>query len=102
MSYARFGWDGSDVYVFLSVGGKLECCGCSLRPRIWTYDSTAAMLAHLEDHRAAGHTVPDDCIERLKEEREKNDLFIADASRDSDLASDTGAERGAITPEGTV
>lgn len=35
MSYARFGWGGSDVYVFgTTIGGqdKLVCCACWLNP----------------------------------------------------------------------
>jgi hypothetical protein len=26
MSYARFGWEDSDVYVYEHVGGYIECC----------------------------------------------------------------------------
>jgi len=35
MSYARFGWDGSDVYVFMHVSGHLECCACILAHGDW-------------------------------------------------------------------
>jgi hypothetical protein len=78
VSYARFGWDNSDVYVFLSVGGHLECCGCVLAeyrtsPRFTT---TAEMIQHLDKHRETGHTVPDDCYERLLAEAEANDEWI--------------------------
>jgi hypothetical protein len=87
MSYARFGWDGSDVYVFTSSEG-IECCGCILQASEWVaepasplggylrpvgpvietcFRSNAAMLAHLAGHTAAGHTVPADCIERLSD-----------------------------------
>lgn len=76
MSYARWGQHDSDVYVFLSTSGKLECCGCSLSDE-WTYDSTDAMIAHLREHQAAGDHVPADCIARLEEKREDNDAFIA-------------------------
>jgi hypothetical protein len=84
MSYARFGWDGSDVYVFMCVSGKLECCGCILQEREWVddpgypifggylrevgeivehrFDSTQGMVDHLALHRATGHAVPD-CVE---------------------------------------
>jgi hypothetical protein len=74
VSYARFSPD-CDVYVFMSVGdrhhpgGWLECCWCHLQPgeeivstRQFT---TAGMAAHLDDHVAAGHQVPDDVIPRL-------------------------------------
>lgn len=76
MSYARFGWDDSDVYVFLD-GRWLECCGCSLRHNGQFY-STSNMLDHLEEHRAAGHTVPESCIERLKADADDNDHWIND------------------------
>ncbi len=36
MSYARFGWEGSDVYVIgtvLSGEHVIECCGCLLLPK---------------------------------------------------------------------
>ena len=56
MSYSRFGY--ADVYVFMSVGGHLECCGCILGDE-WAFDSTQAMVDHLSIHRDAGHHVPD-------------------------------------------
>jgi hypothetical protein len=72
MSYARFGWDGSDVYVFMSVGnaehpgGWLECCSCSLTtPRWFRAFSTAAMVRHLRAHADAGQHVPGDVIPEL-------------------------------------
>lgn len=57
MSYARFGWDGSDVYVYMHVAGHLECCGCILGDE-WSFHSTQAMIDHLAEHRAAGHNIP--------------------------------------------
>jgi hypothetical protein len=35
---------------------------------LWSCDSPAAMLAHLEAHVAAGHTVPDAALDRLRRE----------------------------------
>lgn len=75
MSYARFGWDGSDVYVYLDVAGHLACCGCALGSPV--HRSTADMLAHLDAHRSAGHRVPEACIEQLKADAEENDTWIA-------------------------
>jgi hypothetical protein len=87
VSYARFGSDGSDVYVFTSSAG-LECCGCILQRREWeddsgspfggylravgdivpyVFDSNAGMIAHLELHRAAGHHVPEYVFDRLRD-----------------------------------
>lgn len=64
MAYARF--SDCDVYVFLSVSGHLECCMCSLGPDLLA-PNTAEMLAHLQRHREAGHDVPDEVFEELRE-----------------------------------
>ena len=76
MSYARFGWDGSDVYVYETRwkdGTAWECCACFLSPRSpdrplgrshFTFTG-AAMLGHLVAHRYAGHCVPDDAFTDL-------------------------------------
>lgn len=77
MSYCRWSGDSS-VYVFCAVQGHLECCGCILNDK-WEHYSTDDMLAHLEKHREAGHSVPDYAIERLKEERDENDAFIRES-----------------------
>ena len=97
MSYARFGWDGSDVYVFRSKSA-LECCGCILQQREWIEDpksiidtfhrevgehveqeftTTAGMIAHLEVHRAVGHVVPQDCLDELLADAAENDAILA-------------------------
>ena len=67
MSYARFGWDNSSVYVFPS-GDGLECCGCSLISPIGRFctRSIDAMAAHLDAHRAAGHTVPTSVMPEIR------------------------------------
>jgi hypothetical protein len=86
MSYCRF--SEADVYVYTSARG-IECCGCWLVPRTWvddpgrslfggyyqqdnpddttTYHSNEAMIAHLEQHRAAGHHVPDHVFDALRD-----------------------------------
>ena len=80
MSYARFGWDGSDVYVFRSTL-QMECCGCWLRKRgeVAYFSTTAEILAHLDEHSAAGHTVCDDTLAELQADAEENDASIAAA-----------------------
>lgn len=79
MSYARFS-DDSSVYVFLSVTGHLECCGCALRGEreFWNFcaDSTDAMIDHLKAHKDAGHKVPRECMGRLMADREATDAYI--------------------------
>ena len=70
MSYCRFAWDGSDVYVFGSGDGVIECCGCSLKGDLGRFASKTAkeMIEHLLEHRKKGDCVPQYAIDRLKEE----------------------------------
>lgn len=91
MSYARWGWDGSDVYVFATlVKGKevVECCACNLEEPTkidppftdmfgikheYEYNSFYAaypgeMISHLNLHVAKGDTVPQYTFDRLREE----------------------------------
>lgn len=94
MSYCRFADDKtialyaeqegidierSDVYVYTDVGGWLACCACRITGMAgpWEHYSTDAMIAHLREHIAAGHAVPDDVIPALEVDREENDAFIA-------------------------
>ena len=74
MSYARFGWDG-DVYVFMSVGGWLECCACILAHEDWESfqaGDTKTMVDHLKKHEAAGHQVRRDIYDALWEDDKEN------------------------------
>lgn len=66
----RFGEDSS-VYVFKSIYGHLECCGCISGDK-WEYRSTAEMVAHLREHIAAGHQVPDRVIPALERDDARN------------------------------
>jgi hypothetical protein len=75
MSYARFGWDGSDVYVFEHAGGFIQCCGCLLtEPEdgedlgFANFKTPREALAHLEKHVSAGNCVPERTFERMREE----------------------------------
>jgi hypothetical protein len=69
MSYARFGLDASDVYVFMAVEGWLECCCCCcLAGRAFSCfeaRATADMVDHLKAHTAAGQHVPEDVVPAL-------------------------------------
>jgi hypothetical protein len=58
VSYARFGSDLSDVYVYMHASGHLECCGCRLGDDCFRAGGTRQMVDHLAAHAAAGHTVP--------------------------------------------
>ena len=86
MSYARFGADGSDVYVFGNMNGEVECCGCILQECEWVdapdrpifkgylkavgeiipyhFTDPAEAIAHFDRHRAAGHVVPQEVYDR--------------------------------------
>lgn len=75
MSYARWGWEGSNVYVYCDIDGYLRCCSCPLGSE--TFFSTADMFEHLHRHRKAGHYVPDSCFAGLEMDRAENDLFIS-------------------------
>lgn len=63
MSYCRFGWNGSDVYVYESAEGW-ECCGCSISDD-WMHPSPEAMIVHLAEHRRRGQYVPEYAISAL-------------------------------------
>ena len=78
MSFARFGWEDSDVYIFLNVAGHFECCYCGISDQC-KYYSTDEMITHLREHLAAGQTVPEDTFTRLEAERVENDEFVKTA-----------------------
>jgi len=71
MSYARFGWDSSDVYIYSSWLGQksvIVCAMCyfgdDLEPSYYA-ESTLEMLEHLKAHERAGQTVPPDTYTSL-------------------------------------
>lgn len=64
MSYVRFAWDGSDVYVYDSCSGGIECCGCFFGSS-FNCGTPEEMIAHLATHRRAGHYVPEYAITGL-------------------------------------
>lgn len=103
MSYARFGAEGSDVYLYgdATLGG-VTCCMCALQAREWVDDeesffggylrdvgqtikinglSTDEMLAHLSAHRAAGHHVCEGVEEEIEADRAENDAALDDEYR---------------------
>lgn len=74
MSYCRFG-DG-DVYMFPHVWGMIVCMGCKLagphESGLMILDKAfiggEEALEHLQEHRNAGHKVPQDAFDRLRRE----------------------------------
>lgn len=81
MSYARFASEGSDVYVYLDVGGYLCCCACGLGASSQKIQTTEEMIAHLRKHQEAGDTVPESCFEGLRHDASENDAWIAEANK---------------------
>jgi len=84
MSYCRHAfWEdigeethGSDVYLYPHVDGFVQCCGCLLSPSAEeggfrgnvNFDFKRGALAHLWQHRLAGHIVPQYAFDRLERE----------------------------------
>ena len=78
MSYARFGWESSDVYVYYSSIGKkdvLTCAMCyfgdELEPS-YNAESTLEMLDHLKAHQKAGQTVPPETFDLILQDDPTN------------------------------
>lgn len=72
MSYARWGCNGSDVYVYAPASdlGKVACCGCPLGDGDEVVLPPSEMLDHLEEHRKQGHVVPDYTFEDIRRDME--------------------------------
>lgn len=68
MSFVLLGQDGSQVYIIEVATGLKECVGCDLDDR-W-FAQLDDMLAHLAEHRAAGHVVPEWVDQHLRDEWE--------------------------------
>ena len=69
MSYCRF-LEG-DVYMFMSVEGRIECMCCSLKGEEdppSTFYSRREAIKHLEAHKAKGDEVPTHAFQRLRRE----------------------------------
>jgi len=66
MSFARMGWDGSDVYVY-QMEDEYVCHWCSMRKDDgnFTCQSSLTMVSHLRAHMHRGETVPGHTIEQL-------------------------------------
>ncbi len=66
MSVCRWS-DESDVYVYYSVYRGVDCCSCRLgNAKTFNAGDEPEMIAHLEQHQAAGHRVPPDAFEELR------------------------------------
>ena len=74
MSYSRF--LGYDVYVFMSVGGFLDCCACILAHgdfgESFHAGDTQTMVDHLKKHELAGHKIPQNIYDNLWADDKEN------------------------------
>lgn len=82
MSYAKFGWDNSDVYLFGSVldlppndAHVIVCALCRLDDHDdrWEresldFETKEELFAHLNLHRAAGHVIPASAMQAIEED----------------------------------
>lgn len=85
MSYCRFGWDDSDVYVYWDVCGAIRCCGCP-RDGDFATELRSAMIEHLEEHRRLGDNVPEVAFARIRAEIEtEGDRALASSENEEAL-----------------
>lgn len=83
MSYCRRGIDGSDVTLVYDHERKLwDCAPCSLVTGAISFATPWATLAHMHEHRAHDHVVPDHVFGMLKAESEDWPPTEADKSED--------------------
>jgi hypothetical protein len=66
VSYVRF--LEADLYIYHDVNGYVTRCGCRLGEPDFHTTELQAMLEHVGKHRLAGHDVPDDMEQRLRED----------------------------------
>ena len=80
MSYCRFGWEGSDAYIYMDVDGFICCLGCTARSDLGSFKaySTSEMLRHIEYHRSIGDHIPANVDRDLIIDNEENMRMIID------------------------
>ena len=71
MSYCRF--SEADAYIYDDIRYGLYCCGCLLTEerRFAAGEDFDAMLAHIANHREAGHDIPTWVDQELIAERDE-------------------------------
>ena len=72
MAYSRF--TNSDIYIYPSVGGWIECAACFLNEPQDEYSLFSASLSiyndeqladHLEQHAKADHNMPENLLQEI-------------------------------------
>lgn len=97
MSYCRWGWNGSDVYIYAAGNPDgdhgdrtLVCCGCE-GADFTTYGD---LLRHISDHRAAGEHVPAFVDERLYAEiNDPKERWVPVGELPENMHPDPGPQR---------
>lgn len=77
MAYVRWS-ENSDVYIYHDVSDVIVCCACKLESGIDSFGKRSKVIDHIEEHRRAGHLVPEYVDEILREEieLEGDDVFV--------------------------
>jgi hypothetical protein len=72
MAYSRF--TNSDIYIYPSVGGWIECAACFLNEPTDEYSLFSVsehitnddqLRDHLKEHARAGHNMPEDLLQDI-------------------------------------
>jgi len=87
MSLARWGCDGSDVYVFDNCDGYIACWDCPIEDGHYQAKTDAEMHAHLLQHIARGDTVPASALDVFRK-RQREDSGVHELPPMTELEGD--------------
>ncbi len=90
MSYCRWGWEGSDVYIYASGAEDdpyLVCCGHG------SFVTYGDLMRHIDADRKAGLHVPACVDERIAAEIEQGELWVPVGRVPTDRVPDPGVSR---------
>lgn len=90
MSYSRWGWDASDVYIYESGSDKepyLVCCGCGC------FATYGELMRHIDEHRAKNHHVPSYVDDRIAAEIADGSNGIPAGDPPTERVADPGPQR---------
>ena len=66
--------------MYPTIDGDIVCCSCALRTAfaIVTFKFAGEAFRHLQEHREAGHNIPEDALVRLADEAADRDGDFVD------------------------
>jgi hypothetical protein len=81
MAYSRF--TNSDIYIYSSVEGHIECAGCFLnipKDEHTIFQSTKiyddeTLLMHIVQHRISGHNIPEGLEAEILRDPERYGIY---------------------------